>query len=128
MNKKGEITMVEPKLDRKKLPTRQENKLLDAAAEIYGTLPTDDMAFTHAVFCQVGLPRAKVEGREFIRQSGAAWGNVQAGWLDEGKGPVQQSIPYGVMPLGAGLGFDLLGFCCVPRRSKPKPAPSGITP
>jgi hypothetical protein len=28
MNKKGEITMVELKLSRKKLPTRQENKLL----------------------------------------------------------------------------------------------------
>lgn len=79
--------------------TAQENKLLDVATEIATTPPgSEDMAFTHAVLCQVGLPRAKVEGREFMRQSGAAWVNVQAGWLDEGKGPVQQPIPYGVMP------------------------------
>lgn len=79
--------------------TAQESKLLDAASDIAMTPPSgEDMAFTHAVLCQVGLPRAKVEGREFMRQSGAAWVNVQAGWLDEGKGPVQQPIPYGVMP------------------------------
>lgn len=78
----------------------QESKILTAAEDIYGTPPTgDDMAFTHAVFCQVGLPRSKVEGREFMRQSGNAWVSVQAGWLDEpGKGPVAQSIPYGAMP------------------------------
>ncbi len=79
--------------------TPQENKLLDVATDIATTPPSgEDMAFTHAVLCQVGLPRAKVEGREFMRQSGAAWVNVQAGYLDEGKGPVQQPIPYGVMP------------------------------
>src|SRR3546814_10550936 len=33
-----------------------------------------------------------------MRQSGAAWVNVQAGYLDEGHGPVLQPIPYGVMP------------------------------
>lgn len=77
--------------------TPQASKLIEAAAEI-AMLPPEDMAFTHAVLCQVGLPRAKVEGREFMRQSGAAWVNIQAGWLDEGNGPVLQPIPYGVMP------------------------------
>ena len=77
----------------------QEGKLLDVATEIYGNPPRgDDMAFTHAVFCQVGLPRSRVEGREFMRQSGPAWVNVQAGYLDEGQGPVQQPIPYGALP------------------------------
>ncbi len=77
----------------------QDRKLIDAGAEIATNPPSgDDMAFTHAVLCQVGLPRAKVEGREFMRQSGAAWINVQAGYLDEGKGPVLQPIPYGAMP------------------------------
>lgn len=77
----------------------QTGKLLDVAAEIATNPPTgEDMAFTHAVLCQVGLPRAKSEGREFMRQSGAAWVNVQAGYLDEGHGPVLQPIPYGVMP------------------------------
>ena len=43
-------------------------------------------------------PRSKVDGREFMRESGAAWVNIQAGWLDEGRGPVEQPIPYGAMP------------------------------
>lgn len=80
--------------------TRQENKLLDSATDIFSNPPdlAEDMAFTHAIFCQVGLPRSKVDGREFMRQSGSAWVNVQAGYLDEGKGPVQQPIPYGALP------------------------------
>lgn len=80
--------------------TRSEEKLLTAATEIASTPPElgEDMAFTHAIFCQVGLPRSKVEGREFMRQSGAAWLNLQAGYLDEGAGPVLQPIPYGVTP------------------------------
>ncbi|MBM6431434.1 replication protein [Burkholderia contaminans] len=79
--------------------TQQEGKLIEVGAEIATTPPSgEDMAFTHAVLCQVGLPRAKVDGREFMRQSGAAWMNVQAGYLDEGRGPVLQPIPYGVMP------------------------------
>ena len=79
--------------------TAQDQKLIHAGAKIATNPPSgDDMAFTHAVLCQVGLPRSKVEGREFMRQSGAAWVNVQAGYLDEGRGPVLQPIPYGVMP------------------------------
>lgn len=79
--------------------TRADSALIDAAAEIATISPArDDMAFTHAVLCQVGLPRAKVEGTEFLRQSGDAWVSVQAGYLDEGKGPVMQPVPYGVMP------------------------------
>ena len=79
--------------------TKRENELVAASAEIMGQSPTgNDFAFMHAVMCQVGLPRAKVEGENFMRQSGAAWVNVQAGYLDEGRGPVLQPIPYGPMP------------------------------
>jgi hypothetical protein len=79
--------------------TKQDKALIEQGAGIATTPPAgEDMAFTHAVLCQVGLPRAKVEGREFMRQSGAAWVNVQAGYLDEGNGPVLQPVPYGVMP------------------------------
>ena len=79
--------------------TRREEKLIEASALIATEPPSgDDMAFTHAVLCQVGLPRAKVDGREFLRQSGSAWLNVQAGVLDEGHGPVLQPIPYGPVP------------------------------
>lgn len=81
--------------------TAQQNKLLDVGVEIASTKLDEYgefMSFTHAVLCQVGLPRAKTDAREFMRKSGDAWVNVQAGWLDEGKGPVQQPIPYGPMP------------------------------
>lgn len=79
--------------------TDQQSKLLEASSAISGTSPGgDDMAFVHAILCQVGLPRSKVIGREFLRQSGGAWVNIQAGWLDEGRGPVQQPVPYGVEP------------------------------
>ncbi|HEO9725955.1 TPA: replication protein [Klebsiella aerogenes] len=90
---------VETKRKGKDWLTPQTRNLIDAAAEIATNPPNgEDMAFTHAVLCQVGLPRAKAEGREFMRQSGAAWVNVQAGYLDEGNGPELQPIPYGVMP------------------------------
>lgn len=83
----------------KKEPSRRETKLISTGALIALERPSgDDMAFTHAVLCQVGLPRSKVAGREFLRQSGAAWVNVQAGVLDEGSGPVLQPLPYGAMP------------------------------
>lgn len=79
--------------------TRSELKLIDSSAKIAGEPPQgEDMAFTHAVFCQVGLPRSKVVGESFLRQSGSAWVNVQAGYLDEGCGPVLQPIPYGATP------------------------------
>ena len=79
--------------------TKQEIKLINASAAIAGQPPCgEDMAFAHSILCQVGLPRSKTDAREFMRKSGDAWINVQAGWLDEGKGPVQQSLPYGAMP------------------------------
>lgn len=88
-----------PKQPKERPLSVQETKLVEASADIYGNLPTgNDMAFSHAVFCQVGLPRSQVDGREFLRQSGAAWVNIQAGYLDEGDGPVQQPIPYGALP------------------------------
>lgn len=79
--------------------TRRDSKLIEASTLIATEPPSgEDMAFTHAVLCQVGLPRSKVEGEKFMRQSGSTWVNVQAGYLDEGNGPVLQPIPYGAMP------------------------------
>lgn len=77
---------------------KRADKLLDAGHEIAMTPPAgDDFAFMHTVLCQLGLPRRKVAGREFQRQSGGMWINVQAGWLDLGNGPVVQPVPYGPM-------------------------------
>lgn len=82
-----------------KLVSRQTARLAAAAAEIATDPPEgEDMAFAHAVLCQVGLPRSKIAGTEFMRRSGAAWVSVQAGYLDEGKGPVLQPVPYGALP------------------------------
>ena len=97
----GTISKIQPKdkVGTGRALTRAESALIVAGGKIAATMPEgQDMAFTHAVLCQVGLPRAKVEGREFMRKSGAAWVNVQAGLLDEGKGPVVQPVPYGPMP------------------------------
>lgn len=99
----GDMPAAKPKAPRKRkqpgVLTQADLKLIDASAQIMGTAPEgEDMAFTHAVLCQVGLPRSKFEGREFMRQSGSAWVNVQAGWLDEGSGPVLQPLPYGPLP------------------------------
>jgi hypothetical protein len=76
----------------------QQSKIVNTAVEIYDMPASNSMAFMHAVFCHVGLPRSKVDGREFMRRSGAAWLNVQAGYLDEGNGPVLQPLPYGALP------------------------------
>lgn len=83
------------------ITTPQQNKLLDVGAEIAGTRQDEYgefMSFTHAVLCQVGLPRAKTDARDFMRKSGDAWMYVQAGMLDEGGVPVPQPVPYGAMP------------------------------
>ncbi|HFI9374598.1 TPA: replication protein RepA [Vibrio parahaemolyticus] len=83
----------------RKAPTKAEIALIDASAQIMETPPTgNDLAFNHGILCQVGLPRSKVNGDSFLRRSGDAWVHVQAGLLDEGKGPVQQLVPYGAMP------------------------------
>jgi hypothetical protein len=79
--------------------SKADQRLLQAAETIASRSPTgDDLAFIHAIFCQVGLPRSKVSGQHFMRRSGDAWLSVQAGYLDEGTGPVQQALPYGAMP------------------------------
>lgn len=79
--------------------SKSVEKLITAGTDIEMNPPRGDQwAFTHSVLCQVGLPRAKVDGREFMRRSGDAWLNMQAGYLDEGNGPVEQPLPYGPMP------------------------------
>lgn len=81
--------------------TERERKLLDVGKKIGESSAEETrghMTFIHSVLCQVGLPRSKVEGDQFIRRSGTAWLSVQSGHLDEGKGPVKQTIPYGPLP------------------------------
>lgn len=85
----------------KKSRKRQSAKRADAGQDI-ATIPPkgSDMAFLHTTLCQVGLPRSKTPGREYQRRSGSDWLIVRAGSLDmgDGKGPVEQPLPYGAMP------------------------------
>jgi hypothetical protein len=79
--------------------TRVADRLIATGVEIAASVPMgDDIAFAQAIFCQVGLPRRRVDGTEFIRKCGDAWISVGAGYLDEGHGPVLQPIPYGALP------------------------------
>lgn len=76
-----------------------QEKLFVQGMEIATQSPVSgDVVFSHSILCQVGLPRKKVDEREFLRRSGDAWINVQAGMLDEGRGPVYQPLPYGPIP------------------------------
>lgn len=78
---------------------KKDAAIVAAGSAIAAVAPgSEDLAFMHSVLCQVGLPRSKVVGNEFMRRQGAAWLNVHAGFLDEGAGPVQQTVPYGPMP------------------------------
>lgn len=76
--------------------------LIDAAATIGSENPSgSDIAYLHAILCQVGLPRGPkaVEGvTVFERMCGGAALRVTAGALWDGKQLVQQPIPYGANP------------------------------
>jgi len=78
---------------------KRDTKIIKAAAQIATEPPSgEDMAFMHAIMCQVGLPRSKVDGLDFERQCGNAALSVAAGKLWDGKQFVQQPIPYGPLP------------------------------
>lgn len=77
--------------------------LLQAGDEICQSSPTGrDQAYLHGVFCQLGLPRARVTESTWATKCGNCWITLTAGPLSEpGKGnqkPVYQPLPYGAMP------------------------------
>ena len=74
-------------------------RLVEAGGEVLSA-PTDRPSFLHAVLCQVGLPRRKVEGDTFERRSGNASLRVKAGELWDGRTQewVPQPLPYGTRP------------------------------
>ncbi|PPU05221.1 replication protein [Xanthomonas arboricola pv. corylina] len=79
--------------------TAKEQAITDASTLIFGQRPTPaDFAYTHALLCQVGLPRSKVDGDRFERTSGRASLMVTAGELWDGKAWAKQPLPYGSMP------------------------------
>lgn len=76
--------------------------LIDASASISSENPDRrEIAYLHAILCQVGLPRSPkaIAGKTvFERISGGAGLRVTAGALWDGKEMVQQPIPYGANP------------------------------
>lgn len=90
--------------------TKRDDEIIAAGAQIADAAPSgEDMAFMHAIMCQVGLPRSKVghkdattgkwvDAIEFERTCGNAALSVAAGKLWDGQQFVQQPIPYGALP------------------------------
>jgi hypothetical protein len=80
-------------------PTTLQRRILDAAADIMEVGP-ETPEFLHAVLCQVGLPRSKVEGRIFERTSGKAALRLEAGgqYLGKRGGFKELPLPYGSRP------------------------------
>jgi hypothetical protein len=81
-----------------KPPTELELRVIEAGGRIAGTPVGSDVAFQHAVLCQVGLPRKRVDGDRFERQSGEVSLLVKSGELFLGGKWVPQPVPYGVKP------------------------------
>lgn len=69
-----------------------DSKLINANVIISSDSPEGDelMFWSLHPDPEIGLPRSEVMGREFQHSFGAAWLSVQAGFLDEGTGPVSQ--------------------------------------
>lgn len=79
--------------------TRKTQKLIDTSIKIAAEPPGgSEMAFAHAILCQVGMPRSKVDGNEFVRKCGGAVLKITSGDLWDGRELIAQPIPYGPMP------------------------------
>ena len=60
--------------------------------------PDTDLRFLHAVFCQVGMPRAPTAARHFTRANGNIAMVMQAGAWFNGRETVEMPLPSGVKP------------------------------
>jgi hypothetical protein len=73
-------------------------ELVEAAPDLLAP-DVENPAFLHAILCQVGLPRAKVKERTFVRTSGTASMLLEAGHYRDMWGKWQNaSLPYGTKP------------------------------
>jgi hypothetical protein len=87
-----------PKDDTPSKLTTLTPELDDATPDLFG-VEVDQPSFLHAVLCQVGLPRAKVDGRTFVRTSGKASMLLEGGhWRDLWGKWVEAPLPYGTKP------------------------------
>jgi hypothetical protein len=77
--------------------TQQHRKIVRAGMEI-ADFDHDRPDYLHALLCQVGLPRARQEGRTFVRSAGNASLLITAGAYFNGKGFTEAPLPYGAKP------------------------------
>lgn len=77
--------------------TPQQQRMLEGSLSI-SDAPPDRIDFLHAILCQVGMPRKKVEGDRFERTSGRASMVLRAGELWTGTKWRQLPLPYGPKP------------------------------
>lgn len=78
-----------------------QNRLLEAALDITADpAGAEDAVYSHAVLCQVGMPRKRTDSLTFERTNGTASMLLTAGKLYFGpkKGWIQQGLPYGPKP------------------------------
>lgn len=97
-----DLTDAPPPPTRKRARAPDVGELIDRSVTIATEPPNgSDIAYLHAILCQVGLPRGPkaVEGKTtFERMCGGAALRVTAGVLWDGKQWQQQPIPYGANP------------------------------
>lgn len=73
--------------------------LKEAARAIEESRPKgEEVSYLHSILCQIGLPRAKVDGDTFERHSMGNALEVRAGKIWNGRELVQQIVPYGPLP------------------------------
>jgi len=65
----------------------------------------NDRLFYHSILSQIGLPRSRVDGREFQRSFGAPWLNLQSDWLAEGMALYFNPSPMAPCPALRQTGF-----------------------
>ena len=79
--------------------SRADLKIIAASAQILQAKTSgSDLTFMHSIMCQIGLPRSRVDGDEFVRLCGDAGLYVSAGKIWNGKQFEKQPIPYGPLP------------------------------
>lgn len=74
-----------------------QRRIAQAALDI-SELDPDNVAYLHALLCQVGLPRRKTDARFFERVSGNAGVRIEAGSVLRRRGWVPAPLPHGTRP------------------------------
>ena len=73
-------------------------RVVNASTDISMDPYAERIDFLHAILCQVGMPRKRVEGRIFERKNGAVSMILEAGRLYRRGNWVDMPLPYGTRP------------------------------